>query len=104
MVKGAANPSCVEAPDMAGCEPYLEARQACARECYVASVSDPTNPMAKMSYICAWDGGRASWGSRYLRLAEMFGDDGIALGICAPDGFGPVMQRLGGFVSGAMER
>ncbi|MBM4371000.1 MAG: hypothetical protein FJ098_05060 [Deltaproteobacteria bacterium] len=60
--------------------------------------------MAKKSYICAWDGGRASWGSRYLRLVEMFGPNGLALNICSPDGFEPLMLRLGTFVREAMER
>jgi len=99
----AADPACVADPAAAGCEAYLEARQGCARQCYVASRGDLGNPQAKNSYICTWDGHTANWGGRYARLAAAFGDDGLALNICAPDGFGPVMQELGEFVAGAMD-
>jgi hypothetical protein len=35
---------------------------------------------------------------------ETFGSHGLAFNICAPDGFGPVMQQLGEFVKEVMER
>ncbi|MFH1531650.1 MAG: hypothetical protein ABIK09_13065 [Pseudomonadota bacterium] len=103
VVKDTADPLCVADPGMAGCEEVLKARQDCARQCYVASSGDLDNPQAKSSYVCIWDGGSAGWGGRYARLAALFGDEGLALNICAPDGFGPVMQQLGEFVAGAME-
>ena len=101
--KDVAAPACLADPHGAGCEALLEARMECARDCYVASRGELTNPQAKSSYICTSDHGTADWGSRYMALAGMFGEDGFTASICAPDGMGPVMQDLGDFVAGRMD-
>ncbi len=82
---------------------YRAAMLDCIRESYLASPSDPDIPQAKNTYVCASESGRPTLGMRYIRLTEEFGDDGLALNVCAPDGFGPVMQALGEFAAGAME-
>ncbi|MFH1531652.1 MAG: hypothetical protein ABIK09_13075 [Pseudomonadota bacterium] len=97
------DPACDADPTAAGCEELLLAKQECARQCYVASKGDNTNPQAKNSYVCSWAGGTADWGGRYARMAYMFGVNGLRLNLCDPDGFGTVMQELGEFVTGVME-
>ena len=96
------DPGCVADPTAAGCEELLIVKRECARQCYLASKGDWTNPQAKNSYICAGADGTADWGGRYSRMAFMFGVNGLQLNLCSPDGFGPVMQELGAFVHDVM--
>jgi len=93
---------CLADPNAAGCEELLIVKQECARQCYLASKGDSSNPQAKNSYICAGAIGTADWGGRYGRMAFMFGVNSRQLNICDPDGFGPVMQQLGEFVHEVM--
>ena len=85
---------CKEDPAADGCEAYLLIKQACARECYVASKGDHTNPLAKSSYACTSPFGTADWGNRYIRLAEMFGPNGVVSNICAEEGISPALETV----------
>ncbi|MBM4373060.1 MAG: hypothetical protein FJ098_15505, partial [Deltaproteobacteria bacterium] len=93
-LKGETTNQCKEDPHMAGCEAFLAAKQACARECYIASKGDPTNPQAKNTYVCTSPFGTADWGSRYVRLAEMFGPNGVVSNICSEEGISPALESV----------
>ena len=92
--KADASNKCMEDPSAEGCEDYLAIKQACARECYVASKGDKTNPQAKNTYVCTSPYGTADWGNRYVRLAEMFGPNGIVSNMCAEEGISPTLEQV----------
>ncbi len=94
---------CANDPQAEGCEAYRVAMLDCIRECFIASTGDVSNPYAKGSYICASDRGTAELGMRHLQLVDAFGDDGLFLNFCAPEGFGPLLEQLGEFVAGRIE-
>ena len=88
-------PECVANQEQEGCETFVYVRLDCIRECYVASKGDSSNPsVAKNSYICNSDTGKADFGSRYVRLAEMFGLNGVAANICAPEAMPAALNRI----------
>jgi hypothetical protein len=45
-------------------------------------------------YICAGGRGEAGYGSRYIQLAEGFGDNGVVQNICEGAGFGPALTNI----------
>ncbi len=91
----AASPGCAGKPAGSGCEEFLEAKLDCIRECYVASKGDAQNStVARNSYVCASDLGRADAGLRYIRLAEMFGPNGMVSNICSPEGMDKAMTDI----------
>jgi len=77
----------------AGCEDFREVMLDCVRECFVASAGQ-SGPTASGTYVCDSEYGQATWGSRYQRLVEMFGPNGISSNICAPDGIAPALQTI----------
>ena len=95
--------ACLNDPFGEGCEDLLLSKKECARQCYLASKGDNKSPQAKNSYICSSGAGTADWGGRYARMAYMFGVNGLNLNVCAPEGFGPVMQQLGQFVHDTLD-
>ena len=88
VAKADASNKCLEDPIADGCEDFLALKQACAQECYVASKGDNKNPQAKNSYVCTSPYGTSDWGNRYIRLAEMFGPNGIVGNLCDSGGIG----------------
>ena len=92
--KAGASNKCKEEPTAEGCEDYYAVKQACARDCYVASKGDNKNPQAKNSYVCTSPYGTADWGNRYVRLAEMFGPNGIVSNICSETGISPALETV----------
>ncbi len=90
--KATATVECLDDPYLDGCEDLLQAKIECARQCYIASKGDNKIPQAKNSYICAGDMGTADFGSRYLRLAGMFGANGLANSLCRSSGLGPSLD------------
>jgi hypothetical protein len=86
-VLGTAAAACVKAPCSPGCEGLCEAKLACIRECFVASKLDCDAPTTRQAtYICDGEFGKADFGSRYARLIEMFGPDGVASNVCSQAG------------------
>ena len=66
-----------------------------ARDLYYASLTDKTNPNYRVnSTICSSDLGQAFYGSRYLKLAEMFGPHGFTANICSDEGIGPTLSEI----------
>ncbi len=92
--KADASNKCLEDPSADGCEDFLALKQACAQECYVASKGDNKNPQAKNSYVCTSPYGTSDWGNRYIRLAEMFGPNGIVSNMCAEEGISPALEEV----------
>ncbi len=94
--KKTAPKSCILEPGLEDCHPYRTAKLACIRECYVASLGDPSNPtMAGMSYISYTDEfGKASLPMRLIRLAEMFGTAGAVYNFSAPGGIDAALLDL----------
>ncbi len=87
--------ACKGKPDKAGCEEFSRTRLECIRQCYYASKGDPTKPtVAKSTYVCADDTGPADLGNRYIRLADMFGPQGISTNICGPDAMAVALDRI----------
>lgn len=76
-----------------GCEDFREVMLDCVRECFLAS-KGKGGLYSKNSYVCDSEYGQADWGSRYLRLVEMFGPNGLASNICSPDGIAPALQTI----------
>ena len=86
---------CEKAPDAEDCEEFFRVKRECVRECYIASKGDPQNPtVAKNSYICQSQYGKADFGSRYVTLAEMFGPNGMVSNICSEDGVTPALRTI----------
>lgn len=77
----------------AGCEDFRETMLDCVHECFLASKGKPGSK-SKNTYVCNSEFGQAGWGSRYHRLVEMFGPNGIASNICAPDGIAPALETI----------
>ena len=93
--KGTASAECVASPSEAGCEELYKAKLECVRQCYVASKGNPDKPsIAQGSYVCASEFGIADWGSRYIRLAQMFGPNGLVSNICSEDGIAPALRTI----------
>jgi hypothetical protein len=94
-MQGTASDACIKDPCAAGCEEFCEAKKLCIRECYIASKGNAKSPtVAKNSYICESEYGKADFGSRYVQLAEMFGPNGIMSNICAEDGIAPALDSI----------
>jgi len=90
-----ATDECLDDPEAEGCEVLYRAKLECIRECYIASKGDSKSPtVAKNSYICQSDFGKADYGSRYVRLAEMFGPNGMVSNICSEDGIVPALKTI----------
>ncbi len=90
-----ATEACREKPSSEGCEAFFEAKLDCIRECYIASKGDAKNPtVAKNTYVCESDFGKADFGSRYVRLADMFGPNGMVSNICSEDGIVPALKTI----------
>jgi hypothetical protein len=86
---------CANDPQTEGCEEFFEIKRKCIRECYLASKGDPLNPnIAKNSYICASSLGKADYGSRYFKLTQMFGANGVATNICSPEGIPGALDSI----------
>ena len=45
-------------------------------------------------YICLGERGEASYGSRYVQLAEAFRDNGVTFNICSGSDFGPALRGI----------
>jgi len=93
-VKADESAKCKETPNADGCESFRQIKRDCARECYVASKGDNKNPAAKNTYACTSPYGTADWGNRYVRLAEMFGPNGVVSNICAEEGISPALETV----------
>ena len=88
-------PGCVGQPEHSGCEAFVEARLECAQECYLASKGNPKSPtVAKNTYICNSELGKADYGSRYARLTKMFGPNGLAANVCSPDAMPSALDAI----------
>jgi len=86
---------CKKNPAGDGCEEFSEAKNECIRECYIASKGDAQNPtVAKNSYVCESPFGKADFGARYVRLAEMFGPNGVVENLCAEQGIAPALENI----------
>ena len=95
----AASPDCAGAPGAAGCEEFIEAKGDCIEDCYFASKGDANNgTVSKNTYVCAGEYGKADLGLRYVRLAGMFGPNGMVSNICAPEGMKEAMEGIAGMV------
>jgi len=92
--KADASNKCKEEPWAEGCEDFHAVKLACARECYIASKGDNQNPQAKNSYVCTSSFGTADWGNRYIRLADMFGPNGVVSNMCAEEGISPALETV----------
>ena len=81
--KASTSTTCLADPNAAGCEGLKEAKLKCIRDCYNwAHVEGSGYPCYR--YVCAGNYGMADAGTRYVRLAEMFGDHGVAVNLCEP--------------------
>ena len=90
-----AGQECVKDPGESECMEFYNAKLECIRECYISSKGDPASPtVAKNSYVCESDMGKADYGSRYVRLTQMFGPNGIKANICAAGGMGAALDRI----------
>jgi len=77
------------------CSSFLAAKLDCVRECYVASKGDSKNStVARNTYICESNFGKADFGGRYVSLAQMFGPNGVVSNICSEDGIAPALQTI----------
>ena len=95
----AASPGCAGNPAKSGCEQFLQAKQDCIRECYIASKGNANNQtVSANSYICVNEMGKADAGLRYIRLAQMFGPNGLVSNICSPEGMEKAMTDIAGMV------
>lgn len=93
-VKEAAGDVCTTDPSGKDCLALIEARKDCARECYVAAKGEARNPEARNAYVCSSPFGKADFGSRYVRLARMFGPNGVVSSICSEKGIGPALVEV----------
>jgi hypothetical protein len=104
-MQGADSDNCADDPAKQGCEEYLQAQLECARQCFVASKGNAKNVQtARNSYICSSEYGKADFGNRYVRLADMFGPNGTYSNICSPDGIGPALGEMAQLVKGRTVR
>jgi len=95
----AAFPGCADNPAESGCEQLQQAKLDCISECYIASKGDGKNStVARNTYICLSDLGKADAGLRYIRLANMFGPNGMVSNICSPEGMDQAMTDIAGMV------
>jgi hypothetical protein len=86
---------CVKDPQAEGCEEIFRLKRECIQECYIASKGDPQNPtVAKNTYVCESEYGKADFGSRYVQLAEMFGPNGMVSNVCSEDGITPALKTI----------
>jgi hypothetical protein len=93
--RATASEDCIADPEADGCEEYYEKKLDCIRECYIASKGDAQNQaQSKNSYICLSDDGKGDFGSRYVRLAEMFGPNGMVSNTCSEDGIVPALRTI----------
>lgn len=92
--KSTADPACLADPSSAGCADFYTAKQACVRECFIASQGNLELPSGKYSTVCNSNWGGAVLGSRYLRLVEMFGDQATFANACAPESLSHVFQTI----------
>ena len=77
------------------CAGFLAAKLECVRECYVASKGDSKNStVARNTYVCESNFGKADFGGRYVALSRMFGPNGVVSNICSEDGIAPAMKTL----------
>lgn len=91
----AASAACVSDPSGEGCEDLYVQKLDCIRECYVASKGNAVRPqIARSSYICASNYGQADFGSRYVKMAEMFGPNGVVSNICSDQGIAPALTNI----------
>ena len=99
-----ASAQCLVSPGASGCEEFYGLKMACIRECYFASKGDSTNPaLAGNTYICSSDhSGKADFGRRYIKLAELFGEHGSVTNICSPEAMGKAMDDIAGMVIGSI--
>ncbi len=77
----------------AGCEDFRQTMLDCVHECYLASKGKP-GAKSRNTYICNSEFGQAGWGSRYLKLVEMFGPNGVSSNICSPAGIAPALATI----------
>ena len=86
---------CIADPSADGCEDYFAVKLECIRECYVASKGDSQSPtVAKNTYICESQFGKADFGARYVQLVDMFGPNGVMSNICSEDGIAPALESI----------
>lgn len=96
---------CNEDPGQAQCQLFLDVKRECAWQCYLASKGHARNAtLAKSSYMCTGMMGRADLGLRHIRLAKLFGDNGLAGTICTPGDFTPTMNDLRAMVEPRLTR
>jgi len=93
-VKATAPAACLENPYGEDCQEFAAARLACIRECYTASKGDGKSAHSKNTYVCNSSYGRADFGSRYVRLAQMFGSNGTTANICSAEGMGAALEQI----------
>jgi hypothetical protein len=93
-VLAATTDDCSVTPDTHACLELKAARTDCARECYTASKGETRNPESGNTYICSSPFGKADLGNRYVKLARMFGPNGIVANICSEQGIGPSLNEM----------
>jgi hypothetical protein len=86
-------PGCSPDPRGPGCKEFFEAKLGCIRECYLTS-KGATGSTALNTYVCYSELGRSDAGLRYIRLAEMFGPNGMVSNICSPEEMEKVMTDI----------
>jgi hypothetical protein len=99
-VRSAASKDCLEDPCRQGCEELCEAKKGCIRDCYLASKGDAARPtVARNTYVCQSQYGKADFGSRYFKLVEQFGANAVASNLCAPEGLESSLEGLADLVA-----
>lgn len=82
--KAADAAGCEADPGKEGCDEFYQAKLDCIRQCYMASKGNAKNVQtARNSYVCQTNGGKGDYGGRYVKLARMFGPNGLATNVCA---------------------
>jgi hypothetical protein len=90
-----ASPECLEDPMAKACKEIYNLKKECSRQCYIASKGSTKNyEVSKNTKICGNQFGKADYGSRYVRLAEMFGPTGMVSNICSEDGIAPALKTI----------
>lgn len=93
--KETADPACLVDPEAEACTEFAKMKTDCVRECYVASKGYAKNSdKAEYTHVCRSLFGQADFGSRYVKLAEMFGPNGMVSNICSEDGIAPALQTI----------
>ena len=69
------------------------ATQRCDRVSFYHSMKLDVGP-GQAPYICLGKRGEASYGSRYIQLAEAFRDNGVTFNICQGSDFGPALRGI----------